>query len=162
MFIHVRHVGQQKSSIWYWGLWMSKNQCWEVILMEWNCWFLPQINLTWTQRVRKLFRALDLFYHLLNSLIYNSFLRIFDIKIKIRESRFKILKFSFETYVLLNFFVQFAYSGVIGGVNDGQFLWGLFRKKKIDKTIERVPKTEAAVTPKMKFYNNLDIPPGFE
>ena len=51
----------------------------------------------------------------------------------------------------------------IGGfVNDGQFLWGLFRKKKIDKTIERVPKTEAAVTPKMVFYNNLDIPPGFE
>jgi len=56
----------------------------------------------------------------------------------------------------------------IGGfVNDGQFLWGLFRKKKIDKTIERVPKMESAdqlgaVTPKLEFYNNLEFPPGFE
>ncbi|XP_014495103.2 uncharacterized protein LOC106757036 [Vigna radiata var. radiata] len=65
--------------------------------------------------------------------------------------------------------------GAIATINDGHFLWGLFRKKKIDKAIERVPKMEpldmdfdmwkdamgrtyqlGLVTP------NLGAPPGFE
>ncbi|XP_047166549.1 uncharacterized protein LOC124835622 [Vigna umbellata] len=73
--------------------------------------------------------------------------------------------------------------GAIAAINDGHFLWGLFRKRKIDKTIERVPKLEpldmdfdmsggkdamgrtchlGLVTPKLEFDNNLGVPPGFE
>ncbi|KAK7354229.1 hypothetical protein VNO80_19688 [Phaseolus coccineus] len=63
--------------------------------------------------------------------------------------------------------------GAIAAVNHGQFLWGFFRKKKIDKTIERVPKMEPVdmgradhhlglVTAKLEFDSSLDVPPGFE
>lgn len=72
-------------------------------------------------------------------------------------------------------------TGAIATINDGHFLWGLFRKRKIDKTIERVPKMEpldmdfdmwkdamgrtyqlGLVTPKLEFDNSLGAPPGFE
>ncbi|KAL9314268.1 hypothetical protein ACSQ67_019720 [Phaseolus vulgaris] len=63
--------------------------------------------------------------------------------------------------------------GDIAAVNNGQFLWGFFRKKKIDKTIERFLEMEPVnmvrpdhhlglVTPKLEFDSNLDVPPGFE
>ncbi|QCE13986.1 hypothetical protein DEO72_LG11g984 [Vigna unguiculata] len=68
--------------------------------------------------------------------------------------------------------------GAIAAVNDGHFLWGLFRKRKIDKSIEVVPKMEplainfdiaggradhlALVIPKLEFDDNLGVPPGFK
>ncbi|KAL5191509.1 hypothetical protein HKD37_04G010778 [Glycine soja] len=77
--------------------------------------------------------------------------------------------------------------GAIAAVNAGHFLWGMFRQKKIDKAIERVPDMEPVdmdidmiggkdvveradvvrnCKPKsaslMEDYNKLDVPPGFE
>lgn len=77
--------------------------------------------------------------------------------------------------------------GVIAAANAGLFLWGIFRKTKIDKDIKRVPDMEATDMdirviggkdvvervdhvqkdkPKsvhlMENYNKLDVPPGFE
>ncbi|CAJ1975419.1 unnamed protein product [Sphenostylis stenocarpa] len=72
--------------------------------------------------------------------------------------------------------------GVITAVNAGHFLWGFFRKKKIDKRVVRVPDKEPdmgidmvggrdmmeradhvrLVTPKLVSDNDLDVPPGFE
>lgn len=78
-------------------------------------------------------------------------------------------------------------AGAIAAVNAGHFLWGMFRQKKIDKAIERVPDMEPVdmdinmiggkdvveradvvrnCKPKsaslMEDYNKLDVPPGFE